>query len=272
MSVWAIGDIQGCYDPFMQLLEKIEFNSKIDTLWLAGDLVNRGEQGLAVLEYLYAHRDSIKVVLGNHDIALIAAYFGLKKSNPTIDPILQSPKAELYITWLRSQPFVHIDYSLGYAMAHAGVAPNFELGAAKVYSATLQERLQSPNAKEWLRAMMSKDCDYFNPQEGLVEQERYILSSFTRMRYCYPNGHLDFKQKGSPKDLKNPDLKPWFDTPNRIEKELKIIFGHWSTLGFLNREDVVCLDTGCVWSKEMTALSLPDERVVQVECTNCLKP
>ena len=270
--IWVIGDIQGCYKPLRELLEKIAFHPKKDTLWLVGDLVNRGKGSLEVLEYLYSIKKSIKVVLGNHDIALIAAYFGLKKSNPTIDPILNSPNREVLISWLRKQPFLHIDYKLGYAMAHAGVAPNIELGAAKYYNDILQKRLQSKDAKAWLKSMMSKESEYFLPNGSNLELERYFLGSFTRMRYCYKDGHLDFKQKGSPKELKNPNLYPWFECPTKIKKELKIVFGHWSTLGFLNREDILATDTGCVWNGKLTAVSLPDERVVSVKCSDGLDP
>ncbi len=264
--IWAIGDIQGCYKPFKKLLRNIEFNPKKDTLWLVGDLVNRGEQSLEVLEYLYSIKDSIKIVLGNHDIALIAIYLGIKKSNPTLNPILKSSNCDKLLKWLMAQPFLHIDYNLGYAMAHAGIAPNFELGAAKHFNDILQQRFQSVKVKKWLKAMIQKDSSYFNADGSNVDLERYALSSFTRMRYCYKDGHLDFKQKGSPKDLKSDDLYPWFDCPTRVEKELKIIFGHWSTLGFLNRDDILATDTGCLWGGKLTAVSLPDEKVVSVDC------
>lgn len=266
--IWAIGDIQGCYKPFKELLKKIDFNPKKDRLCLVGDLVNRGSGSLEVLEYLYDIQDSINVVLGNHDISLISVYFGLKKSNPTIEPILNSPNCDTLISWLRQQPFLHLDYNLGYALAHAGIPPNIELGAAKYYNDILQKRLQSKNAKEWLKAMLSKDDELFLPNGSNIELERYYLSAFTRMRYCYRDGHLDFKQKGSPQNLKNKNLYPWFDCPTKIKKELKIVFGHWSTLGFLNRDDILAIDTGCVWNGKLTAVSLPDERVVSVKCNS----
>ena len=269
---WVIGDIQGCYKPLRKLLEKIEFNPKKDVLWLVGDLVNRGKGSLEVLEYLYSIKDSIKVVLGNHDIALIAAYFGLKKSNPTIEPILNSPNSDKLISWLREQPFLYIDYKLGYAMAHAGVSPNIDIEVAKYYNDVLQKSLLSKDAKKWLKSMMSKESGYFLSNASKMEIERYFLRSFTRMRYCYKDGNLDFKQKGSPKDIKNPKLYPWFDCPSRIKKELKIVFGHWSTLGFLNREDILAIDTGCVWNGKLTAVSLPDEKVVSVKCNDGLDP
>ena len=263
--IWAIGDIQGCYDNFRELLALIEFNPKVDRLWLVGDLVNRGNKSLEVLEYLISIEDNIDVVLGNHDIALIAAYFKIKKSNPTIEPILKHKNAKKFINWLREKPFLHLDYNLGYAMSHAGIAPNFTLSMAKHYNDILQKRLQSPHAKEWLKAMLSKDTDRFEPNEQ-IETERYALSSFIRMRYCYKNGHLDFKQKGSPKNLKRDDLYPWFDCPQKVKKELKIVFGHWSTLGFIDRDDILALDTGCIWGGKLTAYSLTDKRRFSVPC------
>jgi len=113
MAVWAIGDIQGCYGSFLELLEKIDFQEGRDTLWIAGDLVNRGEGSLETLEHLYRIRNHVQIILGNHDITLIAAYYGIKKSNPTIDPILDSPRAEELIDWLRGQKLLHVDYGLG---------------------------------------------------------------------------------------------------------------------------------------------------------------
>ncbi len=263
---WAIGDIQGCYKHLMELLIKINFNPKKDRLWLAGDLVNRGENSLEVLRFVYAYRDSIQVVLGNHDISLIAAFFGIKKTNPTIAPILESKDSKTLISWLREQPFLHIDYNLGYAMAHAGIAPDLELGAAKYYNNILQSRLKSSHAKEWLKAMLSKKSDHFILDGTNVEIERYILSSFISMRYCYKNGYLDFKQKGSPSKLKNSELFPWFDSPTKVKKELKIVFGHWSTLGFVDREDILALDTGCLWGRELTAYSLESKEIVSLSC------
>jgi len=152
--IWAIGDIQGCYDAFMRLLEEIDFDPEQDRLWIAGDLVNRGNGSLEVLEYLYAIRDRIDVVLGNHDITLLAIYWGLKKSNPTLDPVLASPDADRLIGWLRAQPFVHYDKKLGYVMVHAGIPPAFDLETALHFSRKLQEKLQSDKAAKWLDKKM----------------------------------------------------------------------------------------------------------------------
>ncbi|MDQ7047052.1 MAG: symmetrical bis(5'-nucleosyl)-tetraphosphatase, partial [Sulfurovum sp.] len=254
MAVWAIGDIQGCYKSFRELLEKIEFNPKEDKLWIAGDLVNRGEGSLETLEYLYSIKESVHIVLGNHDITLIAAYYGIKKSNPTIDPILDSPQAEKLINWLRKQKFLHVDYELGFCMAHAGISPEFDLGMAMMYAKSVEEKLQGEYASTWLEKMFKHGIRRFNRDASLVDIDRYIVGTFTRMRFCYGDHRLDFDQKGTPTDvLREKGLKPWFECEKRKDIDLKIIFGHWSTLGFYQDEDVLSLDTGCLWGGTLTA-------------------
>jgi len=277
MSVWAIGDIQGCYRSFRALLEKIEFNPDVDRLWVAGDLVNRGEGSLETLEYLYSIRESVDIVLGNHDITLIAAYYGVKKSNPTLDPILESPEAKKLIDWLRGQKFLHVDYKLGYCMSHAGISPEFDLGMALRYAERIEERLQQNDdeVKIWLEKMFKDGIDRFNRESKKIDIEKYIISSFTRMRYCYNDHRLDYKQKGTPTEaLREKGLKPWFECKNREEVELKIIFGHWSTLGFYHDKNVLCLDTGCLWGGTLTAAQIDNDnlRIVQHACAARMNP
>lgn len=269
MAVWAVGDIQGCYKSFRELLTKIAFNPEVDKLWVAGDLVNRGEGSLETLEYLYSIRDSVEIILGNHDITLIAAYYGIKKSNPTIDPILESPEAEKLIEWLRSQKFLHVDYQLGYCMAHAGISPEFDLGMALRYAKRIEEKLQGTDAKHWLKQMFKHGIDRFNRDSSRIDIDRYIVSTFTRMRFCYGDHRLDFDQKGTPTvALREKGLKPWFECENRKEIDLKIIFGHWSTLGFYRDDNVLSLDTGCLWGGTLTAarIDLDEIEIVSVEC------
>jgi len=269
MAVWAVGDIQGCYGPFMELLAKIAFNPEHDKLWVAGDLVNRGEGSLETLEYLYSIRESVEIVLGNHDITLIAAYYGIKKSNPTIDPILLLDKAEELIDWLRGQKFLHVDYQLGYCMAHAGISPEFDLGMALRYAKRIEEKLQGSETKHWLKQMFKHGIDRFDRDASAIDIDRYIVSTFTRMRYCYGDYRLDFNQKGKPtEELRKKGLKPWFECDNRKEIDLKIIFGHWSTLGFHHDDNVLALDTGCLWGGKLTAARIDSDEVaiVQVAC------
>ena len=270
MAVWAIGDIQGCYNSLRALLEKIDFDVTQDKLWIAGDLVNRGEGSLETLEYLYSIKENVKIVLGNHDITLISAYYGSKKSNPTIDPILESSEAKKLIDWLRGQKFLHVDYQLGYCMAHAGISPEFDLGMAMMYAKGVEEKLQSDQADIWLEQMFQKGSKRFNRDASLIDIDRYIVSAFTRMRFCYGDHRLDFDQKGPPTDeLREKGLKPWFECQDRKDIDLRIIMGHWSTLGFYEDEHVLALDTGCLWGGQLTAARIDSDEVqiVSVDCT-----
>ncbi len=271
MAVWAIGDIQGCYRSFRELLTKISFDPSRDKLWVAGDLVNRGEGSLETLEYLYSIRESVEIVLGNHDITLIAAYYGIKKSNPTIDPILNSPDAKKLIDWLRGQKFLHVDHQLGYCMSHAGISPEFDLGMAIRYAKRVEEKLQGDHSEVWLEKMFKSGIDRFNRESSKTDIDRYIVSAFTRMRFCYKDHRLDFDQKGAPTvALRVKGLKPWFESKNRKDIHMKIIFGHWSTLGLYEDEDVLGLDTGCLWDGSLTAARIDskDVEIVSVECGN----
>jgi len=270
MSVWAIGDIQGCNDSLQALLKKIEFKPYKDTLWIAGDLVNRGSKSLEVLEYLYSIKESVVIVLGNHDLALIAAYYGIKKSNESIDPILKSPNAKKLIKWLCDQKFLHVDYTLGYCMSHAGISPEFDLGMALEYSKRIEERLKRDDIEIWLKQMFKHGVERFDRNASPIDIDRYILSSFIRMRFCYKNQRLDFDQKGAPtKILREMGLKPWFKCQKRKEIDLKIIFGHWSTLGFYHDENVLALDTGCLWGKDLTVAKIDSDevKIVSIDCS-----
>ena len=272
---WAIGDIQGCFSSFQKLLQKIQFDPRYDTLWLAGDVVNRGDGSLETLEYLYSIRDSVKMVPGNHDIALIAAYYGIKKSNPTIDPVLRSPRAKELIDWLRSQPFLHTDFSLGYCMAHAGISPEFDLGMAIEYARRVEEKLRGDDAEIWLAKMFKEGEERFDRNAAPEDIDRYIVSSFTRMRYCYKDHRLDFKQKGAPTpEVRKKGMKPWFECEYRRDIDLKIVFGHWSTLGFYEDDHVLALDTGCLWGGSLTAARIDTAKVkiVQYDCEGCMSP
>jgi bis(5'-nucleosyl)-tetraphosphatase (symmetrical) len=276
MAVWAIGDIQGCYDSFMELLSRIDFDPKRDKLWLVGDLVNRGDKSLEVLEYLYDIKDNLEIVLGNHDITLISAYYGIKKSDPTIEPILQSKRAKELIDWLRGEKFLHIDFNLGYCMSHAGISPEFDLGMAMEYARRIEQKLQAPDANVWLKAMFEDASERFDRGADVLDLDRYILATFTRMRYCYNDKRLDFKQKGTPtqKKVDKKGMKPWFECQNRKDVDLKILFGHWSTLGLYKDENVICIDSGCLWGGAMSAIRLDSgrEEIVQVKCKGCQDP
>ncbi|MDD5405729.1 MAG: symmetrical bis(5'-nucleosyl)-tetraphosphatase [Sulfurovaceae bacterium] len=269
--IWAIGDLQGCYKPFMKLLKKIDFDPDRDKLWLVGDLVNRGKGSLEVLEYVYEHQKSIQIVLGNHDISLIAAYYGIKTANPTIEPILNSPRAKELTDWLRNQPFLYVDNELGYCMSHAGISPLFDLKTASKYARSLEKKLASDDAARWLKDILKKTTNYLNYGTTDKEKETFAFSSFLHMRYCFDDGSIETSEKGTPtQNLENKGLKPWFLYPGRKSIEQKIIFGHWSALGFYEDDNVLAIDTGCVWNGKLTAVRLDDRAIkpYAVECNN----
>jgi len=276
MAIWAIGDVHGCYSSFRVLLEKIEFDPDKDILWLVGDIINRGEDSLKTMEYIYSIRHSVVMILGNHDISLIGAYYGLKKPSIYMEPILKSKKVHEYIEWLRYQKFLHIDLEHRHCVAHAGISPEFDLGMAINYARVIETKLRGKGAKDWLQEMHSSGVYKFESNAKKSDREKYFLGSFTRMRFCYSDSKLDFKQKGKPNPLviEQKGLKPWFASDSRRSIELKIIFGHWSTLGYYDDGNVVCLDTGCVWGGELTAYRVDsqDNEVVAVKCKGNLDP
>lgn len=265
--IWAIGDLQGCFRPFMNLLEKINFNHHSDELWLVGDLVNRGNNSLETLEYVYKHRDSIKVVLGNHDISLIAAYYEIKKTNSFIEPIIQSPKADEYINWFRTMPFLHVDENNSYCMSHAGIAPIFDLYEAKKWSDVLHQKMIEDDVKQWLKNIIKNKSSVLRYGVSSEEDEAYAFSSFVRMRYCFEDGRLELENKSSLNSERFiKDTMPWFEVDSRKKIEKKIIFGHWSTLGLYQDDNVIALDTGCVWDGKLTAFNLNTQDIISVNC------
>ncbi|SHO81518.1 Bis(5'-nucleosyl)-tetraphosphatase, symmetrical [hydrothermal vent metagenome] len=267
MAVWAIGDIHGCYSSFKKLLEKIEFNPSKDKLWLSGDIVNRGKESLRTIEYIYSIRESVIMVLGNHDISLINAYFGLKKPSSYTKPILESKNAKIYIDWLRNQKFLHISKKYKHTISHAGISPEFDLNMAQKYASSLELKLRSDDAKEWLEAISKIKVDKFDNSLSKLEKDKYILDSFISMRYCYHDNRLNFKNKVGLEDLKDKELIPWFKTPTRKKIDYKILFGHWSTLGYYNNKDVCCIDSSCVWGERLTAYRVDkNNKIVNIEC------
>ena len=272
--VWAIGDIQGCYDPLMRLLEKIDFQEGEDRLLFVGDLVNRGKKSKEVVEFLYSIKDSVDIVLGNHDISLLAVYWGLKKPNHTLKPLIESANIDKFVEWIRGMPFVRYYKDSNFLLVHAGIPPRFDLDDALEFNNILTQKLQSTNAKEWLSKMMYKDIYDFPDDRYSLEAQQYAISGFIRMRFCNSDGSLDFKHKISPSKNKNSNLYPWFNCPNRKTIEPKIIFGHWSTLGYYEDDNVVALDSGCLWRGSLTAKRVDSDtkEIIQVTCPEGINP
>jgi bis(5'-nucleosyl)-tetraphosphatase (symmetrical) len=267
MTIYAIGDIQGCFTEFMKLLKQIQFDAHKDTLWFTGDLVNRGQQSLEVLRFIRDLGDNHKTVLGNHDLHLLAVAYGSKlHDKDTLNAILTAPDREELIDWLRHRPLLYYEEHIGYVLTHAGLAPFWDLAKAQALAKEVEVVLQSDSPAFFLNVMYGNQPDYWDDQLGGVERLRSIVNYLTRMRFCYSDGRLDLTYKGQIKD-KPENLLPWFDVPHRVNANLKIIFGHWAALGGkADVQNVYPLDTGCVWGNSLTAMRLGDERRYSVEC------
>lgn len=266
MATYAIGDVQGCFAALQLLLSHIQFDYQHDKLWFTGDLVNRGPDSLAVLQCLYQMENQPIIVLGNHDLHLIARYYGARAAMPldTIDNIVRD-HGEL-IEWLRFKPLLHYDAKLQYVMTHAGIAPLWSLAEAMEYASVVEQQLQSDNCADFLRQMFGDQPALWQQELRGYERLRCIVNYLTRMRYCYADGSLDFAYKGRI-ESKPEALTPWFAVPNRIEIAPTIIFGHWAALnGEVAQNNLYALDTGCVWGNSLTALCLETRKLYSVPC------
>ena len=267
MATYAIGDVQGCYDALQRLLEKIRFDPAADRLWFCGDLVNRGGQSLETLRLVHALAAHSTVVLGNHDLSLLAISTrreaDRRKVNPDLQRVLFAEDAEPLLAWLRRQPLFHVDRGLGFALVHAGLAPQWDIAEAEARAREVEERLRGEGFNKLARNLYG-DKPAWSPKLTGVDRYRAIINVFTRLRYCTPGGRIGFEEKGRPGTQK-PGLYPWFEVPGQARRELPIVCGHWSTLGLFMGLGVYAIDTGAVWGGPLTALELgPELRLHQV--------
>lgn len=267
MAVWAIGDLQGCYGPTQRLLDKIRFDPAQDQLWFCGDLVNRGGESLETLRLVHSLREHSTVVLGNHDLSLLAISERTadeqRRVNTDLQRILFADDREDLIGWLRERPLVHSDRTLGWMMIHAGLAPKWSTVHAEKHAREVERRLQGDGRRKLLRNMYG-DYPAWSPALRGVERERAIINIFTRLRYCSPRGRIAFNEKGAP-GTQAAGLYPWYEVPGRTERDLKIVCGHWSTLGLFIGHGVHAIDTGAVWGGKLTALRLDSEDLCLVQ-------
>lgn len=266
MASYAIGDLQGCYQELLDLLELIQFDDRHDRLLLVGDLVNRGPNSLAVLRFLKELKDDTIIVLGNHDLHLLATAGQPQKKHPkdTLDEIINAPDKDELLDWLRHKPLLHDDKETGYLLLHAGIPPQWD----KVYSlelaAEIHAQLSQDDYTQLFQNMYGKEPLSWSEELSRFERNRYIINCFTRIRYCDSNGRLSLTEK-TPPTIQLPNIQPWFTWTHRKTKTSPIIFGHWSTvyLGEItnfSEYQVYPLDTGCLWGGKLTALRLEDKQ------------
>ena len=265
-SIWMIGDIQGCCASLDELLAHPEIAQEpLARFWFAGELVNRGSQSLATLRRLMALEERSVAILGNHDLHLLAIAAGVRRlsKNDTLLEILEAPDSEDLINWLRWRPMAH--FELDHLMVHAGVLPKWDVQKTLSLANEVEKMLRGPNWQKNLQKMYGNEPDHWKEGHSGSKRLRVIINALTRLRMCTSNGHMVLSLKGSPEQHEG-DLVPWFDVKGRATKDVTMVFGHWSTLKLLLRERVICLDTGCVWGGELTAVRLQDRRTVQMSC------
>jgi bis(5'-nucleosyl)-tetraphosphatase (symmetrical) len=275
MALYLIGDVQGCDAGLARLLDEIAFSPSRDRLVLLGDLVNRVPDSLAVLRRVMALQGAAACVLGNHDLHLLAVALGIRKPHrsDTLDDILNAPDRNALLDWVRQRPLAL--YEAGVLMVHAGVLPQWTVRQTLALAHEVEDALRSPDWGAFLAVMYGNEPDGWDDALRGPARLRVIVNALTRLRFCTPDGRMDFKAKGHA-DGPPPGLLPWFDAPERRTQGSVIAFGHWSTLGWFSRTDVLGLDTGCVWGGCLTAVRLgatPQERErFQVHCPQAQKP
>jgi bis(5'-nucleosyl)-tetraphosphatase (symmetrical) len=269
MALYAIGDVQGCDDELGALLSALRFSADRDRLWFVGDLVNRGPDSLKVLRRIRSLGDAATVTLGNHDLHLLAVAFGSARArtDDTLSETLQAPDRDALLEWLTGRPLFHEEPSLNVCMLHAGLAPQWDLRLARQCAREFEKVLRRDPRKLFDR-LYGDQPDRWEDALAGEARLRFIVNCFTRLRYVDTEGRLALRAKGSPKKLQTESLIPWFESPEARWRGPRIVFGHWSTLGFFVNDDVTGLDTGCVWGGTLTAVRLddPDARPVQVPC------
>ena len=264
MSRFAIGDIQGCYNEFMELLSKIGFTRGKDTLYLVGDLVNRGSNSLEVLRYVYEHQDSIVCVLGNHDIYLLARYAKIIEavSDDTIADVLSAKDSNLLTGYLRHCPLIFEDSE--YILVHAGLHPDLSLDKITQLNNLISKNLKSDTYNQFIQKIYGNKPCIWNEDLSQIKQMRFMTNVSTRMRFIDTKTHaIDYKSKG---DIFNhpSNLIPWFKVEKHPSINKKILFGHWAALGFFHSENFISLDTGCVWGRKLTAIDIDTFEIAQV--------
>ena len=268
MATYAIGDIQGCYHAFTALLARLKFNPKHDKLWLVGDLINRGSGSLEVLRWCYQHQNSIKTVLGNHDLHALAVAHKFKKANKsdTLQALFDAPDCDDLLIWLRHQPLMFSDGNYAeksYVVVHAGLLPQWTIAEALSYASEVECALQANSYREFFANMYGNLPNQWQADLTGFDRLRVITNAMTRMRICTEQGEMEFTFKGELQDIPN-GYKPWFDVPLRQSQASKIICGHWSALGLRRRDNIYALDTGCLWGGQLTAMCIETQAITQV--------
>ncbi len=265
MATYAIGDVQGCYSELRALLERIGFDQSRDRLWFVGDLVNRGPGSLETLRFVKRLGERAVTVLGNHDLHLIALAFGYgrRRGDDTLDAVLEANDCAELVAWLRTLPLLHA--AEGHVMVHAGLLPQWSVERAQGLAREVEEELRGPRHRTFLEQMYGSKPEEWREDLAGIDRLRVVVNAMTRMRFCTPQGRMEFYSKGDSSAAPAGHL-PWFEVPGRASAGATIVCGHWSALGLKLLPNLIALDAGCVWGGALTAVRLEDRAVVQVPC------
>jgi bis(5'-nucleosyl)-tetraphosphatase (symmetrical) len=271
MPTYAIGDLQGCHASLQALLERIEAADPGARLWFAGDLVNRGPQSLATLRQVMALGTRATVVLGNHDLHLLAVAHGIRglHRSDTMAEILAAPDSDELLDWLRHRPLAH--WADGHLLGHAGVLPQWSAQQTRALAGEVESALRGAGWVDFLREMYGNTPLRWDDALQGSARLRCVVNGLTRLRFCSADGEMEFAAKEG-LDAAPPGFMPWFEVPRRQTADVTVVFGHWSTLRLMLRPNLIALDTGCVWGGRLTALRLHDRQVLQVECPQYRQP
>lgn len=273
MSIYVVGDIQGCYEQLSRLLDSVNFDSAADRLWSVGDLVNRGPESLRTLRFLHSLGDSLTAVLGNHDLHLLAIASGAYQQGrkDDLEQVLAAPDADRLLHWMRHLPLLHdesIETRFGNEqclMFHAGLAPSWTREQALSLAAEVESVLRGDDYRDFFRQMYGNSPDLWEDSLSGTARLRAITNYLTRTRFCQRNGKLDFSVKSGP-ETAPVGYRPWFEFQT-LSPEYVLLFGHWAALkGITNMNNVHALDTGCVWGRCLTLLRLEDRQTFSVNC------
>jgi len=270
LAQYAIGDLQGCYDSFRRLLDRIAFDPENDRLWLTGDLVNRGPKSRKTLRFVKSLGDAAITVLGNHDLHLIALANGIEQAgniDASLRKILAKKNCSELIDWLRYRPLAYYCTDMNTLLVHAGVPPQWTVNDTLKHAAELEQHLRGTSCVDFLEAMYGDKPSRWSDDLAGHKRHRFIVNSLTRMRMVRQDGALDFSHKGPPDDAAKR-LIPWFAVENARWRGTRIVFGHWSSLGLIVNDELIAVDTGCVWGRQLSAVRLDrGPSVVQVQCS-----
>lgn len=264
MATYAIGDIQGCYDALCRLLEKCSFDARRDRLWLVGDLVNRGPRSLETLRLIKSLGPAAVPVLGNHDLYLLMVAAGGAKfrgKDDTLQAVLDAPDADELLDWLRQQPLCFVED--GFCMVHAGLLPQWTTGQARALASEVEHALQGPDHVEFLRNLWGSQPAAWSEELTGWSRLRVIVNAMTRMRFCTPEGVMEFHSTGEVANAPAGHV-PWFEAPHRHSADTVLVTGHWSALGLKITPNLLALDSGCLWGGELSAVRLEDRALFQV--------